>query len=870
MSSSPTDRPDRLRAPQPLIRSRPIALSIAVLALSVVVSVGYLASLDRLPPTAAGGDTPAPSSPRTSPVAATDFRFLPALPGPAPTPAPSSGLSAAPVGILGVTLATGTMAATDGAPAWVTWAPSGGSRVTGIQGAVDGGALRPVVSNPRSGRTQVAARSGHDYGFVLAGTTSSGGPAASVGLGFRLTAVDDVDSRIAYGGTWAAAAYAGYLGRSARYSHSAGSSISFSFTGRSVAWVGPVGPGRGQARVLVDGRAVRTVSEAAAQFAPRHVLFATSWPVVGDHTIQIEVDRGGGNVALDSFAVLADAPAPAIGTPAPGPGSSGPPTPLPNAVPPIRAAFYYGWYPEGWAQQGVTASTTFHPTAGAYDSSDPAILASQIRAMRYGGITAGLASWWGPDTRTDGRMPELLAAARGTGLSWAVNIGLEETGDPDVGQIAAYLQYIKTHYASDPAYLRIGGRFVVFVTADAADDCGMATRWTRANTLHAYLVLPTLAGAAGCQSQPDDWYRSDPASGTGQVGQSSYTISPGFWHQGAAQTLARDLDRWARSVAAMVASGARFQLVDSFNEWSDGTSVESADEWATASTFGSYLDVLHRNGLAASADGSPDGVLVGAGNIASCRSTNDDATAKLVASVAGTVFTLGDASGDRGAPADYRSCYGPTWGAFLDRTRPAIGSGDYGTPGAAGYFGYFGSVAGDPPAGWYAYNLGSWRIYVLNSSCTLIGGCGKGSPEEQWLLADLTANPHACVGAYWQKARFSSGRFGDDRSFQAFWTDLYDHGAEFVINGHDRNYQRYAPQTPTGKADPAAGIREFVVGTGGNGHTPVQPDPVPNREAANDTAYGVLRLTLQPGGYEWQFLSTPKTAYTDSGSDSCH
>jgi hypothetical protein len=274
-------------------------------------------------------------------------------------------------------------------------------------------------------------------------------------------------------------------------------------------------------------------------------------------------------------------------------------------------------------------------------------------------------------------------------------------------------------------------------------------------------------------------------------------------------------------------------------------------------------------GAVASAPGS-DPILVGAGAIAGCESSNDEATAALVAAVPGTVFTVGDNAFPSGSLQDFEDCYGPSWGAFLDRTRPAVGTHEYQTPGAAGYFDYFGNAAGKPKKGYYAYNLGQWRIYVLNANCSQIGGCSRGSPQERWLRADLKAHPKACIGAYWQLARFSSGRFGDDSRVEAFWKDLYQYGAEFVINGHDHNYQRYAPMDPTGRSDPTGGIREFIVGTGGYGHTRVQPGPIPNREVANDQTYGVLRLMLHKDSYEWQFLATGDASFTDSGAEACH
>jgi hypothetical protein len=326
----------------------------------------------------------------------------------------------------------------------------------------------------------------------------------------------------------------------------------------------------------------------------------------------------------------------------------------------------------------------------------------------------------------------------------------------------------------------------------------------------------------------------------------------------------------------MVASGARLQLVGSFNQWGDGSSVESAAEWTSPSGYGTYLDVLHDNGggvptTSPPPNGTqPDPVLVGAGAIASCGSTNDEETAQIVKTVPGTVFTVGDNAFDAGTLEQFQDCYGPSWGAFLDRTRPAVGTREYVTPDASGYFAYFGAAAGPINKGYYAYDLGKWRIYVLNSNCSKVGGCQAGSPQEAWLRADLKAHPSSCIGAYWQIARFSSGRFGDDPKMQPFWQDLYDHGAEFVINGHDHNYQRYAPMTPKGVLDQARGIREFIVGTGGNGHTSLTTQNPGIREAGTDLAYGVLQLTLHPTGYEWRFLATPKAPFEDSGAASCH
>ncbi|MBF8290053.1 MAG: Metallophosphoesterase, partial [Chloroflexi bacterium] len=260
-------------------------------------------------------------------------------------------------------------------------------------------------------------------------------------------------------------------------------------------------------------------------------------------------------------------------------------------------------------------------------------------------------------------------------------------------------------------------------------------------------------------------------------------------------------------------------------------------------------------------------VLVGAGDIASCGLTADSATAKVVAGIAGTVFTAGDNAYELGSAAEFRDCYGPTWGAFRDRTYPAPGNHDYGTSGAGSYFSYFGARAGPVAGGWYAYDLGDWRIYSLNSNCAEVG-CAAGSQQEQWLRADLAALPRACVLAYWHHPRFSSGQHGNGPEVGPLWNALYDAGAEVVINGHDHDYERFAPQTPAGAADPARGIRQFVVGTGGaslRGFSTTRA----NSEVRNSTTFGVLKLTLSSGSYAWQFVPAGSGTFTDSGTGTC-
>ncbi|HEY9623617.1 MAG TPA: metallophosphoesterase [Crinalium sp.] len=233
------------------------------------------------------------------------------------------------------------------------------------------------------------------------------------------------------------------------------------------------------------------------------------------------------------------------------------------------------------------------------------------------------------------------------------------------------------------------------------------------------------------------------------------------------------------------------------------------------------------------------------------------------------VLPLGDEQYDNGALADFQQSYDLTWGRLNSIAHPVPGNHEYHTSGASGYFRYFGAIAGDPAKGYYSYDLVSWHLVALNSTCSAVGGCGANSPQVRWLKADLAAHPSQCTLAYWHQPRFSSGPHGSDRAYDAFWQALYAAGAEVVLNGHDHTYERFAPQAPGSRADAAHGIREFVVGTGGRSvysFTSTQP----NSEVRKTGIYGVLKLTLHPDSYDWEFSAIPGTPFTDSGHDSCH
>lgn len=257
-------------------------------------------------------------------------------------------------------------------------------------------------------------------------------------------------------------------------------------------------------------------------------------------------------------------------------------------------------------------------------------------------------------------------------------------------------------------------------------------------------------------------------------------------------------------------------------------------------------------------------ILVGAGDIANCAGDQDEQTATLVDAIPGTVFTAGDNAYESGTLQQFQDCYDQSWGRFKGRTRPAPGNHDYETDDASGYYAYFGAAAGPPGKGYYSYDLGGWHIVALNSSIKT----DAASEQAAWLRADLAAHPAACTLAYWHYPLFSSGHHGDNAKVRPLWDILYRYGADVVINGHDHSYERFDPQRPDGHADWTGGIREFVVGTGGAELLPMHR-PKPNSLVRNSTTAGVLKLTLRPGTYSWEFIPVAGQSFRDSGEAAC-
>jgi hypothetical protein len=259
-----------------------------------------------------------------------------------------------------------------------------------------------------------------------------------------------------------------------------------------------------------------------------------------------------------------------------------------------------------------------------------------------------------------------------------------------------------------------------------------------------------------------------------------------------------------------------------------------------------------------------DPVFVGAGDIGTCSSDRDEATAVLIDGIAGTVFTLGDNDYSDAVPVPaYGICFDSTWGRFRARLRPAPGDDDLRGSTLDDYYAYFGASA-HGPKGYYSYDLGTWHIVVLNVITS------TDTAQLNWLRADLMGHTNLCTLAILHRPPFSSGNAGNSSGQLPVFQALYDNGAEILLSGNDHDYERFAPQAPDQSPDPSAGVVQWVVGTGGKSHGHVNLPLEPNSQAQNDDSYGVLRLVLHPTGYDWKFIPVAGRTFTDAGTGSCH
>jgi len=323
-------------------------------------------------------------------------------------------------------------------------------------------------------------------------------------------------------------------------------------------------------------------------------------------------------------------------------------------------------------------------------------------------------------------------------------------------------------------------------------------------------------------------------------------------------------------------------------------------------------------------------MLVGAGDIANCTHNNDEATAQLLGSTLRSltsdgslpppeqarVLAMGDNAFPRGTRAQFANCYDnyrltdgspydssrpAWWGQYKDRTMPVLGNHEYlnsDDPSIASkpYFDYFSanqSVGFKEPAapvpndpnnnqfgltfgkGYYGYDLGSWHIVALNSNCEKVGGCSETSPQGQWLQQDLTAHPAQCTLTYFHHPLYATGTGTRTPNVKPFWDMLYSSGADVILSGHAHRYERHAPRNPDGQLDPTNGIRQFVVGTGGEpGGSEIDTTQVPNYQEPLDIVqigtFGIIKLDLGANSYSWTFVPIAGQTFTDSGSGQCH
>jgi hypothetical protein len=486
--------------------------------------------------------------------------------------------------------------------------------------------------------------------------------------------------------------------------------------------------------------------------------------------------------------------------------------------------------------------------------------------------------------------------------TWIVNVPAGDTTPPDTTITGGPTGTVTTASASFTfSSSETGSTFACSLDGAAFLNCTSPASYSAlANGSHTFSVRATDAsGNTDASPATRTWTVNVPPaapvnsqlpaiSGASSQG-SMLTADPGNW-SGAPTSFAYQWRRCNSSGAAC----------------SDITNATGTGYLTTASDVGSTLRV---NVTASNAGGSAsavsaatativaaaaDPVIAAAGDIAcdphdskfnggqgTGSTCHQGATGALLGSLGNlsAILPLGDIQYDCSPVNEYAQSFGPAWGAFKSLIRPAPGNHEYrvnpdefglndcSTTGA-GYFSYFGASAGDPTKGYYSYDIGTWHLISLNANCTFIP-CKANSVQETWLKADLAAHQNMCTLAYYHQSRFSSGGSGNLSAYAPWWTDLYAGGADVVLSAHDHDYERFAPQDPAQNSDPARGIREFIVGTGGRSHSGFHTI-MPNSQVRDSTAYGLLVLTLHPTGYDWRFVPEAGKTFTDSGSGSCH
>jgi hypothetical protein len=279
-------------------------------------------------------------------------------------------------------------------------------------------------------------------------------------------------------------------------------------------------------------------------------------------------------------------------------------------------------------------------------------------------------------------------------------------------------------------------------------------------------------------------------------------------------------------------------------------------------------------------------IFIGAGEISTCLSSaGPTGTAAIIQSMLSdtnvTVFSAGEALSDPAAPNF--DCFDTKWGSFKDRTIFALGTGDYNGRGAAAVYSYFGNRTGPPGKGYFSFDKGTWHIVVLNTTSYELGVPeirDAGTEFNNWLAADLAATTKPCIMAIsWERRLYTSesGTLGRQGNMNTIARTLYAAGVDVLVSANDHVYERFPQTDPDGVVDAAQGFRQFIVGTGGMTTWSIKT-PNPNPPAGLRTSnvekqgnvWGLLKLTLDPASYKWEFVPVTTGAFADTGETACH
>ncbi|HSD32083.1 MAG TPA: hypothetical protein VLB49_09255 [Gemmatimonadales bacterium] len=467
-------------------------------------------------------------------------------------------------------------------------------------------------------------------------------------------------------------------------------------------------------------------------------------------------------------------------------------------------------------------------------------------------------------------------AAAGSPITPAVKVEILDAG----GNLTTATNNVTVAIGTNPGGGALGGTKTVGAVSGVATFSNLSINKTGVGyTLQATSGTLTAATSTAFDIGADgvDGTASTLVAATDTIGQCLFSCAAGIRASTVTVTVRDGLGNLVSGApVTLTASGTGNAFVPSATGNTDANGVFTAA--FNSSDFGSRTVSASAGGvgIAQTAAVAVMPVLVGAGDIADCNSVRDDATANQLDSIAGTVFAAGDNAYPNGRAADFTNCYDPTWGRHKARTKPVVGNHEYDSSGtAAAYFSYFTPAVADPLGngyGYYSFDLGTWHVVVLNSDSGVTSPV-SGPAQLSWLQSDLAGRTNQCVLAIWHRPLFTSGGSGGAGiRVRRLWQALENAGAEIVLNGHDHLYERFAPQDSLGNAN-SAGIREFIVGTGGGEtHSNYVNSPA-NVEAsdAGNFSRGVLRLTLYASSYRWEFLPAQgQGTFTDSGTASCH